>query len=121
MNQMERETATKKPYVEELQNYFKNKGEDVLEIASASLCFPITDVDGNDCFLRLDISIPRNRDGEPFDGYEVADEWEVEKKNREERKKRIAERKEQERAERERKQKERAEKKAKEEAANDAE
>lgn len=45
-------------------------GEEVLQIASGTICYPVVDYEGNEKFLKIVVSVPTADD---FDGYEMAE------------------------------------------------
>lgn len=52
--------------------------EDVLRVGSNEIAFPIVDEEGNEDFIVVTIKIPTgSRDGEPYDGYAMAQEYEM--------------------------------------------
>jgi len=59
--------------IQQLITFFNEKGEDVLQTASNTIAFPFCNDVQSDEWLKIVISIPGgSRDGEPFDGYEQA-------------------------------------------------
>ncbi len=50
--------------------------EEVLATGSNEMCIPITGEDGEEGYLVITFKIPKgSRDGEPYDGYEVAKDY----------------------------------------------
>ena len=62
-------------YMELVKKALLENGEDVLEIASNAICFPIVDKDGNDLFIRIKVEVPKGSKDEPFDGYAMQDDY----------------------------------------------
>ena len=55
---------------------FLAKEEDVLRTGSNELAFPVTDSEGNEEFIQIVVKVPTgSRDGEPYDGYQMAEDY----------------------------------------------
>lgn len=62
-------------YLEKITNFFKET-EDVLRTNSNEISFPITDEEGNEDFIQVVVKIPTgSRDGEPYNGYDKAEDY----------------------------------------------
>lgn len=83
----------KKEYVELLSEYLNGIGEEVLRVGSNELAFPVTDTEGNEDFIVLVVKIPTgaNKGTEPYDGYAMAEDYELKLKMKEEKAKKTAE------------------------------
>ena len=109
-----RERVTK-VYLEKLKDFFKDS-EDVLQVGSNKIAFPVTDEENNEDFIVIQVSIPTgaNKGADVYDGYTEAEAYADKVKAQEEKKREQAEKKAkkiaQDKARRE-KQKEIAEKK----------
>lgn len=68
----------KEQYVKKLMEFFAQE-EDVLRVGSNEIAFPITDEEGNEDFLVIKASIPigANKGTEPYDGYAMAEDYEI--------------------------------------------
>ena len=66
-------------YVADLSAYFEEKGEEVLQVKSNELAIPVVDAEGNEDFIVLTVKIPTgaNKGTEPYDGYAMAQEYEM--------------------------------------------
>ena len=68
--------------------------EDVLRTKSNEICFPVVGSEGNEDFIVITVKIPTgaNKGTEPYDGYEMAKDYEMklEEKEEKERKKKEA-------------------------------
>ena len=66
-------------YVADLSAYFEEKGEEVLQVKSNELAIPVVDAEGNEDFIVLTVRIPTgaNKGTEPYDGYAMAQEYEM--------------------------------------------
>ena len=66
-------------YVADLAAYFEEKGEEVLQVKSNELAIPVVDAEGNEDFIVLTVKIPTgaNKGTEPYDGYAMAQEYEM--------------------------------------------
>ncbi len=54
---------------------FSTEYEDVMLIESNQFCFPLVGVNGTELYARLTVSIPTGTKGEPFNGYELAQDY----------------------------------------------
>ena len=71
--------AVKAVYVADLAAYFEEKGEEVLQVKSNELAIPVVDAEGNEDFIVLTVKIPTgaNKGTEPYDGYAMAEEYQL--------------------------------------------
>ena len=70
------------------------KDEEVLRVGSNELALPCLDEEGNEKFIVITIKVPTgSRDGEAYDGYSMAEDWEIKCKNKAEAAKKKAEEK----------------------------
>lgn len=69
----------KKQYMEKFISFLNESGEDVLIVGSNKLAFPVTDSEDNEDFIELTIKIPTgaNKGTEPYDGYAMAEDYEI--------------------------------------------
>lgn len=76
----------KQEYTNQLIDFFKTNDEDVLQIKSNEICFPVIDSEGNEDFVKITIAVPTGSrdDNEPFDGYGKAQEYEMKIKEKKE-------------------------------------
>ena len=76
----------KQNYTAQLIDFFCKNDEDVLQIKSNEICFPVTDEEGNEDFVKITIAVPTGSrdDNEPFDGYGKAQEYEMKQKEKKE-------------------------------------
>ena len=84
-------------YLKQIIENFLNKDEQVLRVKSNEIAIPVVGCEGNEDFIVVTVKVPigANKGTEPYDGYELAEDYEMKL------------------AEKERKAKENAEKKAK--------
>lgn len=83
-------------YLQKVIEYFSSLDEDVLVIGSNAICFPAVDETQDDIFIRIKVEVPKGSKDEPFDGYTMAEDWQMkleEKRIKEEKKKAEKERK----------------------------
>ena len=68
----------KEYYIRKLTEFFKAE-EEVLRVGSNEIAFPIVDAEGNEDFLVITAKIPTgaNKGTEPYDGYSMAEEYEI--------------------------------------------
>ena len=71
----------KEKYVNILWDLLKEK-EDLLRVGSNEIAFPIVDSEGNEDFIVLKVTIPTgaNKGTEPYDGYAMAEDYEIKTK-----------------------------------------
>ena len=73
---------------------FEGLQYDVLRTGSQELCLPIVNDDGDESYLVVTFKIPKgSRDGDPYDGYSVAEEFALKQKLKAEKAKESAKRK----------------------------
>lgn len=87
-------------HIEELIEFYTNKGEDVQIVKSNEISFPTVGCEGNEDWIVITVKVPTgaNKGTEPYDGYELAEEYEMKlkekarkkKEKEEEKKKKIA-------------------------------
>jgi len=54
---------------------FASEFDDVMLIESNQFCFPLVGANGTELYARLTVSIPTGAKGEPFNGYELAQDY----------------------------------------------
>lgn len=88
--QLREEVKTK--YVEKLNDFLK-ESEEVLRVGSNEIAFPVVDSEGNEDFIVITIKIPTgaNKGTEPYDGYAMAEEYQMKLKAKEEKMRKSAE------------------------------
>lgn len=63
-------------YLEKITEFFKATDEEVLRTGTNEIAFPCVDEEGNDEFIVLTVKVPTgSRDGEPYDGYAMAEDF----------------------------------------------
>lgn len=71
---------------------FADMGEDVLRVGSNEIAIPCLDEENNEKYIVLTVKVPTgSRDGDAYDGYSMAEDWEIKCKNKEETAKKKAE------------------------------
>lgn len=105
-------------YMKAVMDFFKEKGEEVLITGNSEFCMPCVDSEGNDEFMVISFKVPTgSRDGDAYDGYSMAEDFEMKSKAKEEKAKIAAEKKakkiERDKAKREQLAKAKAEREAK--------
>lgn len=81
-------------YLSLVSDYLKEKGEEILVTGSNEICLPCVDSEGNDEFLVITFKIPTgSRDGDPYDGYSIAEDYAMKQKAKAEKAKENAEKK----------------------------
>lgn len=73
---VEREIERTK-YLEKIANFLSECNEEVLRVKSNEICFPIVGCEGNEDFIVVTVKVPTgaNKGLEPYDGYEMAEEY----------------------------------------------
>lgn len=62
-------------YVGKIMDFLAEE-EDVLRTGSNEIAFPVTDSEGNEEFIQIVVKVPTgSRDGEPYNGYHMAEEY----------------------------------------------
>lgn len=84
----------KNEYLNKIIDLFK-EDEDVLKVKSNEISFPVVGCEGNEDFLVITVKIPTGADKgmTPYDGYAMAEEYEMKLKDKEEKAKASAEKK----------------------------
>lgn len=79
-------------YVEKLNDFLK-ESEEVLRVGSNEIAFPVVDSEGNEDFVVITVKIPTgaNKGTEPYDGYAMAEEYQMKLKAKEEKMRKSAE------------------------------
>lgn len=82
----------KERYLKMLIKFF-SETEEVLRVKSNEIAFPIVDDEGNEDFMVITLKIPTgaNKGTEPYDGYSMAQEYEINQRLKKEKAKEKAE------------------------------
>ena len=68
--------ALRNSYLEKLTNFLRSNDEEVLITGTNEFALPCVDSEGNDEFIVLTVKVPTgSRDGEPYDGYSMAEDF----------------------------------------------
>lgn len=79
--------AVRAEYLKRIKDYFTEAGEEVLLIKSGTYAIPVVDSNNTDGWVTITVTIPKgSRDGEPFDGYELAEDFAFEQAKKEKKK-----------------------------------
>lgn len=79
--------AVRADYLKRIQDFFTNSGEDTLLVKSGTIAIPVVDSNNTDGWVTITVTIPKgSRDGEPFDGYELAEDFAFEQAKKEKKK-----------------------------------
>ena len=80
-------SAVRAEYLKRIKDYLTEAGEEVLLIKSGTYAIPVVDSNNTDGWVAITVTIPKgSRDGEPFDGYEVAEDFAFEQAKKEKKK-----------------------------------
>lgn len=75
------QNSLRKRYMDMVTEFLISKEEEVLQVASNEIALPCVDDEGNDEFIVLTFKIPKGtRGGEVYDGYEMAEDYELKSK-----------------------------------------
>ena len=74
-------------YLEKISNFFHGENEDVLRVKSNEIAFPVVGSDGSEEFVVITIKVPNGSKDEPYDGYAMAEDYEIHQREKEEKKK----------------------------------
>ena len=67
----------KASYLAKISDMLK-ESEEILRTGSNEIAFPVVDREGNEDFILITVRIPTgSHDGEPYDGYSVAQEYQM--------------------------------------------
>ena len=81
-------------FLEIVGEILKEKDEEVLRTGSNEIAVPCLDEEGNEKFVVLTIKVPTgSRDGDAYDGYSMAEEYEIKQRLKAEKAKETAEKK----------------------------
>ena len=68
--------ALRADYLKRIADFFTENGEEVLTTGSNEIAMPCVDSEGNDEFITITVKVPTgSRDGEPYDGYSMAEDF----------------------------------------------
>lgn len=78
------DNAIREKYKTLVSDFLTAQGEEVLVTGSNEIALPCVDGEGNDAFIVLTFKVPSgSRDGEPYDGYSMAEDYALRIKARE--------------------------------------
>lgn len=82
-------------YLKDLISHYEEKGEEVLRAKSNEIAIPVVGCEGNEDFIVITVKVPTgaNKGLEPYDGYAMAEEYEMKLKEKEAKAKANAEKK----------------------------
>ena len=86
--------ALRAKYIERVSKFLADAGEEVLITGSNEIALPCVDSEGNDEFIVLTFKVPTgSRDGDPYDGYSIAEDFKMKSAEKAEKAKIAAEKK----------------------------
>lgn len=74
-------------YLEKVSGFFKSEDEEVLRVKSNEIAMPVVGSDGSEEFVVVTIKVPNGSKDEPYNGYAMAEDYEIRLKEKEEKKK----------------------------------
>lgn len=70
--------ALRAKYLAKIIEAFSDEDTDILRVASGEIALPCVDEENNDEFITITVKVPKgSRDGEPYDGYSLAEDYEM--------------------------------------------
>ena len=78
-------------YLEKVSSFFQSEDEQVLRVKSNEIAFPVVGSDGSEEFVVITVKVPNGSKDEPYDGYAMAEDYEIHQREKEEKKKAKAE------------------------------
>lgn len=86
--------ALRAKYIERVSKFLADAGEEVLVTGSNEIALPCVDSEGNDEFIVITFKVPTgSRDGDPYDGYSMAEDFKMKSAEKAEKAKIAAEKK----------------------------
>ena len=71
-------------FLEGVSEHLTNVGEEVLRVGSNEIALPVVDDDGNEKWLVLTFKVPTgSRDGDAYDGYSMAEDYQMKQAEKE--------------------------------------
>ena len=69
----------RKSYLEVVSNFLAERGDEVLLVKSNEIAIPVVGCEGNEDFLVITFKVPTgaNKGTEPYDGYEMAQDYKI--------------------------------------------
>jgi hypothetical protein len=85
---VERELLREK-YLTLIDDFFSSGNEDVQKVKSNEIAFPVVGCEGNEDWIVVTVKVPTgaNKGTEPYDGYELAEDYQMKLKEKERKKK----------------------------------
>lgn len=82
-------------YLKVISEIFAGQDEEVLRVKSNEIAIPVVGCEGNEDFIVITVKVPTgaNKGTEPYDGYSMAEEYEMKLKEKERKAKENAEKK----------------------------
>ena len=76
-------------YLTNIINHFINDNEEVLRVKSNEIAIPVVGCEGNEDFIVITVKVPTgaNKGLEPYDGYELAEDYQMKIAEKERKKK----------------------------------
>ena len=71
-------------FLEGVSEHLEQIGEEVLRVGSNEIALPVVDEDGNEKWLVLTFKVPTgSRDGDAYDGYSMAEDYQMKQADKE--------------------------------------
>ena len=88
------DSAIREKFMSAVKDFLEKSGEEVLVTGSNKITMPCVDAEGNEKFIELTFKVPTgSRGGDPYNGYEEAEDYAAHVKAKEEKAKAAAEKK----------------------------
>ena len=87
-----RNNELKKFYLEKIRSLLEGLDEDVMQVKSNELAFPVVDSEGNEKSVVIVVKVPTgaNKGTEPYDPYAMREEYELKEKAKKEKAEKVA-------------------------------
>ena len=82
MSKKQTNDALRQEFFAKVVEYFKSIDEDVLRVGTATLAIPCVDADGDDSFVEIVVKVPTGSKDEAYDGYALAEEYDMKAKEK---------------------------------------
>jgi hypothetical protein len=73
-------------FLTDIIDFFSQKGEEVLRVKSNEIALPTIDKDDNEEYVVITVKVPNGTKDEAYNGYEMAESYELHKKEMQEKK-----------------------------------
>jgi hypothetical protein len=73
----------RKTYTAAIMEALAAKGEEVMQVGTNQIAFPCVDANGDDSWIEITIKVPTgSRDGDAYDGYAMAEDFQIKQRQK---------------------------------------